>query len=155
MIDPDLLIFRLRDKLNEIGIDHYDDKLAHRDLHDALDTIRMIADSIGDDLETFASYKIENCTVHVATYYAYRVYTKLAERQLATEPTSAAIQIQYDSSDARRCLTLLFGTPFTPELIPTDLITTTKVVAGKSGPSIANFHHTHGHSAEDSIRYRR
>lgn len=121
MIDLHTLIFKLRDKLNDIGIDHYDDRLCYRDLQDAYDTIKMAADFLDLDIEdttSFASYKVERCTIRVATYYGYKNYTKLAERQLSTEPQTSPIQIMYDINDAINCLTLLFGTPFNEQLLP-------------------------------------
>lgn len=139
MIDLSTLIFRLRDKLNEIGIDHYDDKLAYRDLKDGYDAIRMIADAIEVDVETFATYKVERCTVMTATYYAYRTYSRLAERQLGTEPNTAAMQVNYDSTDAQQCLTLLFGVPITQDLIPEIILKEYTPIAGKLGPSIADY----------------
>ena len=139
----DNLIFRLRDKLNEIGIDQYDDRLAYRDLEHAWETIQMIGDMLEVDLTdttAFPTYKTERCTVTVGTYHAYRNYTRLAEKQLGALPQGSPLIIGYDVVDAKGCLTLLFGTTFTDELIPEVLEHNyNPVVAGQLGTSILDY----------------
>lgn len=136
----DNLIFRLRDKLNEIGIDQYDDRLAYRDLEHAFETIQMIGDMLEVDITdttAYPTYKVERCTVTVGTYHAYRNYTRLAEKQIGALPQGAPLIVGYDVIDAKGCLTLLFGTTFTDELIP-EIIERNynPVVSGQMGPTI-------------------
>lgn len=139
-MDLDLLIYTLRDKLNEIGIDQYDHRLAYRDLKDAYDTICMIADTLEVDINdyvAFPTYKVERCTIRVATYHAYRVYTKLAERQLGSLPQASPQITAFDVVDAQNCLSLLFGVGINSELLPTIIERNYKpVVAGSVGPCI-------------------
>jgi hypothetical protein len=143
LMQLDKLIFKLRDKLNEIGIDQYDDRLAYRDLEDAYDTLQMIGDMLAVDITdytAFPTYKVERCTIRVATYHAYRNYTRLAERQLGALPQGAPITISYDTIDAQNCLTLLFGVTFNEELIPEIIqINVNPVTSGSMGPSILDY----------------
>ena len=142
-MELDTLIYKLRDKLNEIGIDQYDDRLAYRDLEDAWDTIQMIADMLVvdiDDTTAFPTYKVERCIVRVGTYHAYRNYTRLAEKQIGALPQGAPLIVGYDVIDAKNCLTLLFGVTFDDELIPEVINNNVNpVVAGQMGPSILDY----------------
>lgn len=141
MTELNSLIFVLRDKLNEIGIDHYDDRLAYRDLQSANDHINMIADQLDmdiDDSVSFATYKVNRCLVNVATYNAYRTYTRLAERKDGTLPSASDLTIAYDVKDAKTCLTLLFGTPFNDELVPLMVLHDEKPLGLIMGNSIIN-----------------
>ena len=139
-MDLDLLIYKLRDNLNEIGIEQYDHRLAYRDLTDAYETIQMIGDVMDMDVtdsEVFPTYKVERCVIRVATYHAYRVYTKLAERQMGTLPQGSPHITAYDVIDAQNCLALLFGTTFNEDLLPIVLTRDDNpVVAGRVGTSI-------------------
>jgi hypothetical protein len=140
-VDLSNLIFVLRDKLSEIGIDHYDDRLAYRDLKDASDTIDMIALQLQVDLTDYTEFPtkhIERCTVRVGTYHAYRNYTRLAERQNGSLPSAAGLTVTYDITDAKNCLSLLFGTTFTDELIPEVIERGILPIATGQGPSIIN-----------------
>lgn len=112
------MVFKVRNKLNQVNIAYIDDILIYQHLQEGYDHIRMICDVLGVLITEFEDYKIERCNINLAAFYAYRNYTKLAERQLNTEPTSAAIQVTYDQTDAQTCLTLLFGVPMTNELVP-------------------------------------
>jgi len=135
------LIYVLRDKLSEIGIDHYDDRLAYRDLQDAYDTIQMIGDQLQVDVtdaDTFASYKVNRCIVRLGTYNAYRNYTRLAERQFGSLPSAAGLTVTYDITDSKNCLSLLFGVTFTDDLIPAMLERGVRPVVAMNGPSIVN-----------------
>ena len=131
---------KLLDKLNQIGFDSYDPRVAYRDLEDAWETIQMIADILERDItdtSIFPTYKVERCVIRVGTYHAYRNYTRLAERQFQALPQGSPIIISYDVIDAKNCLTLLFGVTFTDELLPDTLTTSIKpVVAGGTVPSI-------------------
>lgn len=139
-MDLNNLIYKLRDKLNDIGIDQYDHRLAYRDLGDAWDTIQMIGDMLEVDItdyDAYPTYKVERCIVRVATYHAYRVYTKLSERQLGALPQGSPHITAYDVIDAQNCLGLLFGVKFTDELLPENItINVNPVVPGSMGPSI-------------------
>jgi hypothetical protein len=131
------LIYKLRDKLNEIGIDQYDHRLAYRDLEDAYDTIKMIGDTLEVDVTEFPTYKVERCVVRVATYHAYRTYTKLAERQIGALPQSSPQITAYDVIDAQNCLSLLFGITFNEQLVPEILVNNRNpVVSGSVGSSM-------------------
>ncbi|HOJ96113.1 MAG TPA: hypothetical protein PK024_04645 [Methanospirillum sp.] len=112
------LIFKVRNALAQIDITRIDDIIIYECIQEGYDTIRMIADMLNIDIETIQQYKVERCTVQLAKYFAYRNYTKLAERLEGTEPQTSALQVSYDQSDAKQCLSLLFGCPFTDELIP-------------------------------------
>lgn len=117
----DKLILKLRDKLNELGIDQYDDRLAYRDLEDAWDTIQMIGDYLTVDVTdatAYPTYKVERCVIRVATYHAYRNYTRLAERQLGALPQGSPMTVNYDVIDAQNCLSLLFGVAITEDMLP-------------------------------------
>lgn len=133
----DRLIFKLRDKLNEIGIDEYDDKLAYRDLEDAYETISMIATVLESDVADYPTTGVERCVIRLGTYNAYRNYTRLAEKQLGALPQGSPIIISYDILDVKNCLSLLFGNAFTDELVPVSLsLSSNPVVAGRKGISI-------------------
>lgn len=139
-MDLNNLIYKLRDKLNEIGIDQYDHRLAYRDLQDAWDTIQMIGDILDVDVTdttSYPAYKVERCVIRLATYHAYRVYTKLSERQLGALPQSSPHITGYDVIDCQNCLGLLFGTEFNSELLPETIMRVDRpVVPGAMGPSI-------------------
>jgi len=142
-MELDTLIYKLRDKLNEIGIDQYDDRLAYRDLEHAYDTLLMIGDMLEVDITdttAYPTYKVERCTITVGTYHAYRNYTRLAEKQIGALPQGAPLIVGYDVIDAKNCLTLLFGVTFTDELIP-EIVehNMNPVVAGSMGPSILDY----------------
>jgi len=118
MISFHPLVFKVRNKLNQVNIAYIDDIIVYQYLQESYDHIRMICDLLGVSIGDFENYKLERCIVNLATFQSYRNYTKLADRQLNTEPTSSAIQTTYDNTDAQTCLTLLFGVPITNELVP-------------------------------------
>ena len=138
-MDLTILMFQVRDKLNGIGIDKYDDKFLYRDLQDAYDTIQMIADTLNVILEDYSETSLQRCVIKLGTYYGYRNYTRLAESQLSNEPTTSSLQVAYDTAECRRCLTYLFGVQFDENLIPVTMMESHKPTISRMGPSIADF----------------
>jgi len=112
------LIFKVRNALAQVDITRIDDIIIYENIKEGYDTIRMISDLLNIDINTLAEYKVERCTVQLAKYFSYRNYTKMAERLEGTEPTTSPLHVNYDQSDARNCLSLLFGCPFTEDLTP-------------------------------------
>ena len=138
-MDLQNLVFKVRDKLNDIGPDKYDDKLVYRDLQDAYDNILMIASILEVNIDDYAEYAVERCIIKLGTYNGYRNYTRLAEQQLGNEPTSSSLQFAYDTAEVRRCLTYLFGVQFDEELIPITINDHHLPRITKMGPSIADY----------------
>lgn len=131
------LIYKVIDKLNGIGVDQYDPKIAYRDLEDSWDTIQLIGDYLNIDITDYTAYptsRVERCVIKLATYNAYRTYTRLSERQIGALPQGAPTVIAYDVIDAKSCLSMLFGVQITDELLPV-VNEQNPVVSGSYGTS--------------------
>lgn len=113
-----LLNDAVRDELNQIGFDHLDDKPLSRSLEAAYDDIVMIADYGDIDLTAIRESSLERCIIKLATFYAYRMYTRLAERESGTMPETAPLNVSYDSKLAKTCLETLLGVPLDEDLSP-------------------------------------
>jgi len=113
-----LLNESVRQNLNQIGFDHYDDQTLYNDLKAAYDFIVILADRYAVDLTALRESSLKRCVINLATFYGYRTYTRLAERIDGTLPETAALTVMYDQNNARVCLETLLGIKLDDDLSP-------------------------------------